>query len=314
MRTRFILNPCSGHNRRRTWLPAAIRDFIAAHGLTADLVATEAPGHATELAAAAVREGCGQVVAIGGDGTMNEVAQALRHTPVALAVVPCGSGNGLALHLGLPLSLPGALGLLTASSSRIAAIDTGEVNGRPFFNAMGLGFDAEVSHRFNGLTRRGLPAYARMACGVIRDLAPERVGVSTAGRREEFECLLVAVANSDQYGNNARIAPGARVDDGALDLVAVAPVGLAGALGLAARLFTGNFDRSPHVRRWQGGRFVIDRLRPGLIHTDGETHAAAARLEVVVRPRSLRVLVPELSPVAVRTNDWAPAGFALQLP
>ena len=312
MKTRFILNPCSGRNRRRPWLPTAIRDFISARRIAADLVATEGPGHATELARDAVQAGCEQVVAVGGDGTMNEVAQALRDTSTALGLVPCGSGNGLALHLGLPLALPAALAL-TAGGSRVAAIDTGEADGKPFFNAMGLGLDADVSSRFNGLTRRGLPAYVRTALAAIRALRPERVSVSNGSFRDEFDVLLVAIANSDQYGNNARIAPGARVDDGVLDLIAVSPVGACAAATLAVRLFAGNFDQSPHVRRLSGSRFVIDRCAPGLIHTDGETHRAAARFEVVVRPRSLRVLLPLASPIAARTPDWAPAGFSLQV-
>jgi diacylglycerol kinase (ATP) len=312
VKTRFILNPCSGRNRRRPWLQATIRDFISAHRIAAEVVATEGAGHATELAREAVQAGCEQVVAVGGDGTMNEVAQALLHTSTALGLVPCGSGNGLALHLGLPLALPEALAL-TRGGSRVAAIDTGVADGRPFFNAMGLGLDADVSHRFNGLTRRGLPAYVRTAFAALRNLRPERVAITQGENHQELDVLLVAIANSDQYGNNARIAPGARVDDGMLDLIAVSRVGTLAAATLALRLFTGSFDRSPHVRRLTGRHFVIDRGAPGLIHTDGETHQVAARFEVVVRPRSLRVVLPLLSPIAPRAPDWAPAGFSLQL-
>src|SRR5204862_168701 len=112
MKARFILNPTSGRNRRRPWLATAIRDFVKSHSLDADLTTTEGPGHATELAREAVLHECGLAVAVGGDGTMNEVAQALLHTPAALALVPCGSGNGLALHLELPLSPLAALHLI----------------------------------------------------------------------------------------------------------------------------------------------------------------------------------------------------------
>src|ERR1051326_8725936 len=112
MKTRFIFNPTSGRNRRRPWLAGSIRDFISSHGLDAELAMTEGPGHATVLAREAVQQGCALVVAVGGDGTMNEVAQALLHSPTALALIPCGSGNGLALHLGLPLSPLGALTLI----------------------------------------------------------------------------------------------------------------------------------------------------------------------------------------------------------
>jgi YegS/Rv2252/BmrU family lipid kinase len=314
MKTRFIFNPNSGHNRRRPRFAGMIRDFISTQAVKADLVTTDGPGHATELARNAVQAGYGCVVAVGGDGTMNEVAQALVGAPAALALVPCGSGNGLALHLGLPTSPLLALKLVTGGQARTAALDTGVANGFPFFNAMGLGLDADVSRRFNSLTRRGLPAYAHTAFTALRELQRERCTIAMPGQRETLEVLLVAVANSDQYGNNARIAPGARVDDGFLDLIAVAPVGPIGAVGLAARLFAGTFDRSPHVHRMRSGSFVITRSGPGLIHTDGETHETGAVIEVSVRPRSLRVVVPAVTHAVTFTDEKIPAGFALQLP
>lgn len=315
MKIRFIINPCSGRNRRRPWLAAAIREFAASHLREADVAVTDGPGHATELARSAVAAGHELVVAVGGDGTMNEVAQALINTPAALALVPCGSGNGLALHLGLPRSLRGALSLITAEGRRIAAIDTGLVDDLPFFNAMGLGFDAEVSRRFNGLTRRGLPAYVRTAFGVVRHVPRERCTIVSGDRRVTLDTLLVTIANSDQYGNNARIAPGANVNDGLLDLVAVKSTGLLGLVALAPRLFLGNIDQHRQVVRMRGTAFVIERAGPGIVHTDGETHAAGAVVSVRVNPRSLRVLVPASSRVAATSPaPVARTGFALQLP
>jgi diacylglycerol kinase family enzyme len=243
---------------------------------------------------------------------MNEVAQGVVHTPAALALVPCGSGNGLALHVGLPLSPLAALAVATGPGGRVAAVDTGEADGRPFFNAMGLGLDAEVSARFNRLTRRGLPAYARTAWRTWRDLRAQTVTVSGGGRTERLEVLLVAVANSDQYGNHARIAPGARVDDGRLELVAVRSTGWCGMLALVPQLFLGTLDRSPGVLRLTGPRFTIERSGPGPIHTDGETHEAGARVEVAVRPRSLRLVVPATSRAVVPAA--APRRFALLFP
>ncbi len=315
MKIGFIFNPQSGHNRRRPGLDRAIRDFIAARALDASLSVTEGPGHARELAREAVAAGADVVVAVGGDGTMNEVAQALLHTPAALALVPCGSGNGLALHLGVPRAPGRALDLATGADGRKVALDTGEVNGRPFCNVMGVGLDAEVSGRFNQLRRRGLPAYARVAWQAWRERRPLRCTIEDAGGgRQEFAALLVTVANSDQYGNQARIAPGARVDDGQLDLVVVRHRGFVRTLPLVPRLFVGTIDRSPLVWRRAGGRFIIERERPGLVHTDGETHEADARLEVVVRPGSLRLIVPALSPVVRRMARPTVSSFALQLP
>lgn len=314
MKTRFIINPCSGRNRRRPWLSDAIRRFAGSHALDADVKVTEGPRHATDLARAAVQAGCELVVAVGGDGTMNEVAQALTNTPAALALVPCGSGNGLALHLGLPRSLPAALRLVSGVAGRVAAIDTGLVDERPFFNAMGLGFDAEVSRRFNGLTRRGLPAYIRATLGVVRSMRGERCTITAGERRETLDALLVTVANSDQYGNHARIAPGAHVDDGLLDLVAIRPTNLFGLAAMAPALFLGNIDQSRHVLRIRGAGFTIERSGPGIVHTDGETHAAGAVVNVRVNPRSLRILVPATSSARVVPTERVPAEFALQLP
>ncbi|MEO7412221.1 MAG: diacylglycerol kinase family protein [Opitutaceae bacterium] len=314
MRTRFIFNPNSGHNRRRPGLDATIRAFIAARSLDADLIATQGPAHATALAREAVLDGFGCVVAVGGDGTINEVAQALVGTPTALALIPCGSGNGLALHLGLPTAPQRALELIAGGETRTGAIDTGVANGFPFFNVMGLGLDADVSRRFNRLSRRGLGAYACTTWNALRALRSERCTIASSHDREALDVFLIALANSEQYGNNARIAPGARVDDGILDLIAVKPVGIFGAIDLAARLFLGGFDRSRHVRRLRGAHFIIERSAPGLIHTDGETHATSATIEVQVRPRSLRVVVPATARAVAFTEDRAPAGFALQFP
>jgi YegS/Rv2252/BmrU family lipid kinase len=314
MKVRFIFNPRSGRPRRNAPILPMLRSFIAARALDADLACTEGPGHATELAQEAVAQGCLRVVAVGGDGTVNEVAQALIHTPAAMGLVPCGSGNGLALHLGLPKRLGDALELAAGPAGRTAALDTGLVNGLPFVNAMGLGLDSDVAHLFNRLTRRGLPSYARTALSAFAKRKTERCFVTVGGRRETVDMLLIAVANSDQYGNNARIAPHARVDDGLLDLVIVSPVGWLSACILGTRLFMGTTHKSGRVRRIQGPSFVVERPAAGLIHTDGETRFTDARIEVSVRPRSLRMVVPTECAAVSPYNDRAHAGFALQLP
>jgi len=300
MKTRFIVNPNSGRNRRNRRLVAAVQAFVADQRLDADLVVTRGPGHATELARAALAAGCERVVAVGGDGTVNDTAQPLIGSSTVLALVPCGSGNGLARHLGVPLRLRRALALLADPTARVVAVDTGTANGHPFFNVMGAGFDADISRRFNNLPQRGLAAYAQAGLRAFFRHRAERVTITDAdGHAETIDAFIVAVANSDQYGNNARLAPGARVNDGMLDLVAVRSPGFFDAVVLVARLFLGSFDRSPQVRRLRSTRFVIRRPAPGLIHTDGETHTTDATVEVAVRPRSLRLLVPAACRIAV---------------
>jgi len=306
---RFIYNPKSGKIGKNKRLAPLLREFVAASQGTAELLATERPGHATELAAEAAERGYDRVVAVGGDGTLNETAQALLHTSTALGLIPCGSGNGLARHLHLPLGAEAALRLAVSDGAAVRVIDTGAANGKPFFNVMGLGLEAEVAWRFNQLKSRGLATYVRSAWSAFRARTPEVCTITGGYHRETLNIFLLCVANSDQWGNEARIAPGAQVDDGKLDLVAAAPRGLLGAAAFATRLFTGSVLRAPGVRHWRGTQFQIERARPGLIHTDGETHALGATIEITVVPASLRVLVP-----ATEARGAAQVrGFALQL-
>lgn len=292
MKVRVILNPRSGANARSPRLLADLQAFLRAQRLDADVVLTAARAHATELARAAAADGCDRVVAVGGDGTVNEVAQGLVGTRAALGIVPRGSGNGLARHLGLPLHPFRALAVATSSASVAHPIDTGTADGRLFLTAMGVGFDAEIVHRFNELTRRGFSAYLRTTLAAWRHRPTLHCTLTAADATLALDALLVSVFNANQYGNNARAVPGARLDDGLLNLVALRPLTFVRAALLAPRLFLGGFDRSPPVVHLAASRFVIERDTPGLLHTDGETHPAPARVEVLVQPRALRVLVP----------------------
>ncbi len=231
------------------------------------------------------------IVAVGGDGTMNEIARALVGTPAVLGLIPCGSGNGLARCLGIVGRGRDPYDVLRDGQPRL--IDTGVADGHPFFNVMGLGFDADIAARFTRLPRRGFQAYVKTTLRAWRDFVPVKVNIRSAESTFAADALMVAVANSNQYGNDCYIAPGAQVDDGRLDLTVVKPVSFWQALPLARRLFAGHLEGCPHVHRLQSARFTIERDSPGLIHTDGETHEAGATIEVGVRPQSLRILVPK---------------------
>jgi diacylglycerol kinase (ATP) len=290
LKARFIFNPHSGSNRRNPYLRDRAAEFVEERGLDATIVNTERPRHATDLAAEAVREGCELVVAIGGDGTMNEVATALVGTPAIFGLIPCGSGNGLGRHLGI--RQPGRGAFQTLLDGRPMAIDTGVVNGFPFFNAMGLGFEADIAVRFSRQTNRGLAGYIRVGIPSFFAHQPERFTVRHAGGAAELEAFTLAVMNSDQYGNDARVAPGARLDDGRFELISVPRVGFFGACGMLYRLGTDSFDQVRAVTRFSGADFIIERSKPGWIHTDGEPRATTARLEISLKPHSLRIMVP----------------------
>jgi YegS/Rv2252/BmrU family lipid kinase len=236
------------------------------------------------------------VVAVGGDGTMNEVASALVGTGAIFGLIPCGSGNGLGRYLGIHGPLEHTLDTILCGQPRM--IDTGEVNGRPFFNAMGLGFDAAVSHRFQHLSKRGLYGYVKTALPLLRDFRPQEYTIRSGGRVFSAAALLVAVANSDQYGNNCYIAPGARIDDGQLDLTLISGIHLLDAFPLIARLFRGCIDESPGVHRERAATFSITWRGPAFIHTDGEPYQVEDNVEISTRPMSLRVLVPALPSAA----------------
>jgi YegS/Rv2252/BmrU family lipid kinase len=271
-------------------LLSRIHAFISEHNLAATVVPTERPRHATELARRAVDDGCELVVAVGGDGMINEVAQALVGTDATLGLIPCGSGNGFSRHLGL--ARPDDRAFRTLLDGRRRTIDTGTANGIPFFNVMGAGFDAEISRQFNQVTSRGVAAYFRIGLSAWSRFRPETVVVGDGQTTVTMRALLVAVLNSDQYGGAAFVAPGAQIDDGQLDLIAVPAHGFFRAVPLLARLFLKSFDRGPGVVHLRGGRFTIQRPAPGCIHTDGEVHETGADIEVVIRPRSLHVMVP----------------------
>lgn len=280
-----------------------MRAFAAAHA--ADVVLTTHPRHATTLARQALDDGCGLVVAVGGDGTMNEVAAALAGTEAVLGLVPCGSGDGLGRCLGLHGSVARALKILRTGRPR--PIDTGLADGHAFFTAAGLGFESEVAARFNQIAGRGFLRYLTTAASLWHRHEPVDFWIESGGRRLATRAFTLTVANCEQYGNHALIAPGARVDDGLLDLTAVLPVSAWSALPLLARLFTGTLDRAPGVVRLQSAKFVIERPMPGLIHTDGETHAAGTRVEFTLRPRSLRVMAPISDQVELLPADPVPA-------
>ncbi len=291
MKTRFIVNPRSGRNRAKSYAAIA---FASRHGHSVALTARA--GHATELAQRALADGCERVVAVGGDGTLNEIARVLVGTAVTLALVPCGSGNGLARHLGIYGSRQHVFHILATGEPRL--VDTGLADGRPFFTAAGLGFEAEISARFNRSASRGFLRYVAISARAFREWQAEECVITHASGSDRVRVFTLAVANASQYGNNARIAPHARVDDGLLDLCVVPPVTAWNALPLLGRLFTAGLAGARQVTHRQFDRFVVERSAAGLIHTDGEVHAAGARVEFAIRPASLRILAP---PVAAAT-------------
>jgi diacylglycerol kinase (ATP) len=286
LKTRFIVNPRSGRALRAL---DAVKAYAAQRG--AEVVLTERRRHATDLATEAIATGFELIVAVGGDGTMNEVASALTGTTAILGLIPCGSGDGLGRHLGIHGSVRHALNLLQDGVPRL--IDTGYADGHPFFTAAGIGFEAEIAQRFNELKRRGFLRYLSTSAMALRTWKPQSYAVTTPRGRTELRAFTLAVSNSDQYGNNAIISPGATADDGLIDLCAIPPLSLFNTLPLVLRLFSGTINRRRDVFLSRAIEFTVERSAPGLLHTDGETYEAGRVIKFAVSPASLRILVPK---------------------
>jgi YegS/Rv2252/BmrU family lipid kinase len=297
-----IVNPVSGRGARPAEAERRIRlasDEIARLGGIPDVHLTERPGHAHELAQAAVKAGASVAIAWGGDGTVNEVASALAFTTTALGIVPAGSGNGLAGELGIDRSPAAAIrGAMTAP---VRHIDLGEIGGRLFVNVAGIGFDAVVAERFARARWRGLSGYvARAAVELGRYRAPVYTLEFGADRRR-VRALLIGIANSRQYGNGAIIAPGARLDDGRLDLVVVGARSMPGVVRDLPLLFRGRIAEAADVWVEQVSEVRIASAAPLHCHADGEPLEASADVCVRIHPGALAVRVPN-SPVRGQTR------------
>jgi diacylglycerol kinase (ATP) len=293
-RVTVIINAISG-----TGSADAVRDRVvlaraalAARQVDAEVFVTERAGHARELGRACVERGSSLVFAWGGDGTVNEIGSTLAFREAALAIVPSGSGNGLARELRIPFDPAAAFAV--AFDGRAIAIDAGELDGHLFFNIAGLGLDARVAHEFarNGLVRRGLSRYLEIAARELFTFEPDDHTILADGVVTRTRALLVALANGRQYGNGAMIAPAARLDDGRLDVVVVASRSPLMTLLQAPMLFFGKVGSLPGVTTTAAAEVEITSARPAPYHVDGEPFIGGASLKARVHPGALRVMTP----------------------
>ena len=249
---------------------------------------TERKGHARELAAGAVARGARLVVAWGGDGTVNEVASALAFGSTSLAIVPSGSGNGLARALGIGRRPERAMRNALAAAPR--PIDVGELGGRLFFSMAGVGFDAHVASCFDreSAGRRGFSGYLLIAARELVSFRPSWYRVGGADT-PPLQALLVTLANSSQFGNGARIAPGALIDDGLLDLVMIEERSRFGTVCQMPRLFNGTVSRIPGCTIDRVRDLTIEADTPMTFHVDGEPIEGGTRLDARVHHHALRI-------------------------
>jgi YegS/Rv2252/BmrU family lipid kinase len=285
-----IINPTSGPARRGSSAErvAIAKRVLEAAGVSHDIQLTKRRNHAYDLAAAAVEAGATLVIVWGGDGTINEVAQAVAFTDVSLGFVPGGSGNGFARELKIPFDPEKAIRHALSSPDR--RLDVGEMAGRMFFNIAGIGLDAKVAADVGTFgNQRGLRPYLRASAREVLGYLPLTYEIDIDAGSVRRDALIVALANSRQYGFGARIAPLALLDDGLLDLVVVEARSFLGNAVRVPSLFTGDFHKRSGVSSWKVREVRVRASQRMLFHVDGEVVEGGHELAARVHAGALRV-------------------------
>ena len=288
-----IINPVSGTGNKDK-IPRLIDTAIDHDKNDVNVVMSERPGHARELAAKAVADNADVVVAVGGDGTVNEVGSSLVGTDTALAIVPSGSGNGLARHLRISMNASRALQVL--NQGVVGKFDYCKVNGMPFFCTCGMGFDAEVSYKFSNEGTRGFITYIKTALAEYIKYKPKQYTIDIDGQQMQERAFVVACCNAAQYGNNAYIAPRATMQDGLIDVTVMHPFNIAQTPLIGARLFLRQLGHDHHVSIYRGKRVVIEREQDDIMHVDGDPMMMPARVEIENVSKGIHILVPPTLP------------------
>lgn len=283
----FVVNPISG-GKKKTAFNKQVLEVLDLKKFNPTFQQTTKPNHAYELGLKAIEEKYDAVVAVGGDGTINELGSALVGSNIPLGIIPEGSGNGLALYLGIPMNETAAIRRLNRFET--VTVDCGAVNEKPFFNIAGLGFDASVSDRFANDSIRGPIGYLRSAINVLSKYKPCKYKLTIDGETYEREAFMISVANSPQYGNNAYIAPNASVNDGILDVCIVHKFPLYILPMMVFHLFNRSADQSDYVEIIRGKQIKIEREVDGPVHVDGEPITLKGDLNIEVRPSALEII------------------------
>jgi len=284
----FIVNPISGiigvkrkENAIKNWVDKSKFDYRIEY--------TQYAGHATEISAKEVLKGTDIIVAVGGDGSVNEIAKELIGSDSVLGILPAGSGNGLAHHLGIPISLRRAIDVL--NRGKILRMDTGSVNDRVFVSLAGIGFDGLVAAKYANTKIRGFLSYLRIATEEYQKYKPKKYKIDINGKTINQRALFIIFANSNQFGYNAPIAPEARVNDGLLDVVISQKPLLVEMPLIAGLMYWRKIDKSKYVKVIQSPEIIVATKKKRWVNIDGEAIKLDKKIHVKVIPHSLNVII-----------------------
>lgn len=252
---------------------------------------TERSEHAKELAQEAIAEGCKIIVAVGGDGSINEVASALLGTDAVMGIIPAGSGNGLAMHLGYGRDIDEAIKKLNTAEECL--IDVGLMNGRPFINLAGVGFDGLVSNLMKESAWRGFLPYFLKSVLASLQYTPRECRIEIEGKVLIEKCFIISIANGPMWGYNFQIAPDARVDDGFFEVVILKDVPKWHYFALVPSSLNGKIYDADFVEHFTTRRVKISAPGQNYIHLDGEGFVLEDDLEFEIKPKALKILVPK---------------------
>ncbi|MCX6233352.1 MAG: diacylglycerol kinase family lipid kinase [Bacteroidetes bacterium] len=285
----FIINPASGV-RSKNRMEDMIRTYLDKERYNQTILYTERAGHAIELSRKAARDKTDIVVAVGGDGSLNEIAKGLIGTDTAMGIIPAGSGNGLAHHLRIPFRISKAIE--TINKGKIKKIDTIRINGELCVSIAGVGFDALVAKEFEKARRRGFQTYFRIILTEYLNYKPRKYKITIDGKKYKEKALFISFANSNQFGYNASIAPHATVDDGLIDVCIIKKIPLAKVVFLANLLFLKKIDQTNDITIIKGKEIKLSRKRSKIVNIDGEHVKLKKKLIIKIDPLSLNVIVP----------------------
>ena len=286
-----IINPIAGV-RPKDEIPGIVSEVFAdKDSFDVDIRFTEYAGHASEMARKAVDNGIDTVVAIGGDGTINETARALVGSDVKFGIVPMGSGNGLARHAQIPLETRHALECIREGHAE--RVDYGTVNDHIFFCTAGIGFDARVSARFAELGARGPINYLRSFVTLLGDYKPATYDIYTDDGEVKEQAFMIAIGNASQWGNNAYITPHASMQDGMLDVTLVKPFPIIQVPHMALQLFTKQLDTNSNILSFRSSHIRIVMPQPDVVHVDGEPLQMDGTLDIQTHCGQLLIICPE---------------------
>lgn len=298
----FIINPISGSHRKDE-LPKMIAESIDPDRFEVDIRLTEYCGHATQIAQECVEKNVDVVVAVGGDGTVNEVARSLTHSNTALGIVPSGSGNGLARHLCIPMNARKAISII--NQCQIEAFDYGVINGIPFFCTCGMGFDAFISLKFAESGKRGPITYVENVLKEGLRYKPETYEVEDQTGTHRYKAFLIACANASQYGNHAYIAPKASMKDGMMDVIIMEPFTTMEAPQISIDLFNKTLTKNSKIKTFQAQSIRIHRSKAGAIHFDGDPIVTNQDIDVHIEPMGIKIVTnPEVMEDSSQPNPF----------